>query len=718
MPATLQQLTSVSSQWMEALRAYLKALEADLGTNPLLNRFGRSLDDLRVPLRVVPHEPVRDLDAIRARQHFRSMGLDAEDGDADSAARRIYRFRGGTFDDEREARAGPERLDEIEAQLAMAVLLGDPGSGKTEWLKYRARRAAREMREQIERRTVLLEALCFPAYLRLPDLATVLHKDRDLVTLLVQTGCVTSHPAVLRDAERVAAAMLHTLLEHHHLHRRLAPWVWNRLTMTRQTSVGPPLLLCLDAWDEVRSGQAELARVLQAFSRETAARLLLTSRLIGYDQRLLPEATTPDGPQRELQLCPFTWDEAATFVRHFFRGDPARGQQMLDELRHKMAVGGMAQNPLLATLLCLAFSPQPDREPLRFPARRVEVYERVLAGLLGEWEALDKGEPPDADLIQAKLGLLEEMACHFFPDEVLGSDRVHQFLWRPKRGYMRRLDDVDPLKQWLRETKTTVPKALCQDGVLLPCGGANALQFLHMTFQESLTACALARRANDEGWHTIVDLVHHNAWLPAWHEVLILLAGKLANPLPLLALLNEVKKDDYFRHRLALAAVCLAEIPEAARVQQAVADQVNQITTDAFTLWWAHRCNGTIAVVPYLTRALSALRQVNGHVLGDVRRSTLSAGDDLSLLDWLIRHLTAVWVDVRRAAAKAIGELGPAAATEAILTALVGLLHDKDRTVRSAAAEAIGRLCSARLRMFRTPEGTWVARSILELAAS
>lgn len=125
---------------------------------------------------------------------------------------------------------------------------------------------------------------------------------------------------------------------------------------------------------------------------------------------------------------------------------------------------------------------------------------------MGEWEALDKGEPPDADLIQAKLGLLEEMAHHFFPDEVLSNDRLHQFLWRPKRGYMRGLDDVDPLKQWLRPTNTTVPKALCQDGILLPCGGANALQFLHLTFQEYLTACALARHANNEGWHTVADL--------------------------------------------------------------------------------------------------------------------------------------------------------------------------------------------------------------------
>jgi len=84
---------------------------------------------------------------------------------------------------------------------------------------------------------------------------------------------------------------------------------------------------------------------------------------------------------------------------------------MLDELRHKMAVGGMAQNPLLATLLCLAFSPNPSRLPLSFPLRRVEVYERMLEGLLGEWgqaKATGTDARPPRGLIPAKLRLLEE----------------------------------------------------------------------------------------------------------------------------------------------------------------------------------------------------------------------------------------------------------------------------------------------------------------------
>ena len=323
MPATLQQLVRVSSQQVEALCDFLEAMERDLAINPLLDRFGRSLDDLRVSLCAVPHEPVRDIDAIRAREHFRHMGLVTENGDADTAYKRIYDSRGGTFDDQ-ETWSRPERLDAIEPQLEMAVLLGDPGSGKTEWLKYRARRAAREMGEQIERRAVSMDNLCLPVYVRLRDIAVVLQKDRDLSTLLVQSGCLMSPPGVLRDTERLAAAILHVLLEQG-LPRRLAPWVWQKLTAVRQTGAGAPALLCLDGWDEVRSGQPELswlARVIQTFTRETSARLFLTSRIIRYDQSLLTDDKSTKGPRRELQLCPYTWDETHTFVTHFFREDP------------------------------------------------------------------------------------------------------------------------------------------------------------------------------------------------------------------------------------------------------------------------------------------------------------------------------------------------------------------------------------------------------------
>jgi hypothetical protein len=101
------------------------------------------------------------------------------------------------------------------------------------------------------------------------------------------------------------------------------------------------------------------------------------------------------------------------------------------------------------------------------------------------------------------------------------------------------------------------------------------LLLLHLTFPEYLTACYLARLINDNGWVEPVvpfdgkeqlipakNFVDRKAWLPTWQEVILLLSGKLDDPVLLLEMLADDGKDDIFRHRLALAALCLPEIKE------------------------------------------------------------------------------------------------------------------------------------------------------------
>src|SRR6266498_255638 len=109
MPATLEQLFAVRSQMAEDLLAYLQTLEEDLAKNPLLDRFGRTLDSLRIPLRVVPYEPVRDIEEVRAREHFRQTGASNNSDDPDKTARRVYASRGARFDDGESSNSRPER---------------------------------------------------------------------------------------------------------------------------------------------------------------------------------------------------------------------------------------------------------------------------------------------------------------------------------------------------------------------------------------------------------------------------------------------------------------------------------------------------------------------------------------------------------------------------------------------------------------------------------
>jgi predicted NACHT family NTPase len=114
-----------------------------------------------------------------------------------------------------------------------------------------------------------------------------------------------------------------------------------------------------------------------------------------------------------------------------------------------------------------------------------------------------------------------------------------------------------------------------QDGLLVKAGAGKRAPylFLHLTFQEYLAACYLADLINLHGWEkstvrlgdekvAVKVFLDRMAWLPAWQEVIVLLAGNLKDPVPLLEMLADESKDDLFRHRLALAALCLPEIKE------------------------------------------------------------------------------------------------------------------------------------------------------------
>jgi hypothetical protein len=234
----------------------------------------------------------------------------------------------------------------------------------------------------------------------------------------------------------------------------------------------------------------------------------------------------------------------------------------------------MAQIPLLLGFLCALYRedrrrPEGQRRELA-QQRRCDLYRDCLHRLLsGAWHdaprLLSDGE------VDAKLELLEAVAFRLFVTE------KEQFALRELRQVIREayagLYGSAPSEE---EIAAKVHEWSERDGLLVKAGAGSdpPYLFLHLTFQEYLTACHLAHLINADGWEKATVrlkgkrevaasvFLDKKAWLPAWQEVIVLLAGKLDDPVPLLALLADESKDDLFRHRLALAARCLAEIKE------------------------------------------------------------------------------------------------------------------------------------------------------------
>lgn len=119
--------------------------------------------------------------------------------------------------------------------------------------------------------------------------------------------------------------------------------------------------MSLDAWDELRDGYGVLVEYFGPYVASTAAKVLGTSRITGYAEHGAPFPTEGPNPAA-LRICPFERPDTQAFIARFFSRDKREqeiGRRLSGELRSKVPVAGLAENPLLTTLLCMAYWPDP-----------------------------------------------------------------------------------------------------------------------------------------------------------------------------------------------------------------------------------------------------------------------------------------------------------------------------------------------------------------------
>ena len=511
-------LVKVRSQRAERRLEYLRKLRAELAENPLLQGFGYDLNDLRQPLRVVPYNKNAAEHEARQRESFReSMSALAQDGEAGS----IYRYRGGGLS-EAKPDTTPRLLDD-KLQPEQLVLLGDPGMGKTEWLKKQAYDAARVAYDDLDGKKRRIDDIRLPVFARLPQIAEALaDKTERLTGFLADNGCTATKLTALTDADRFAAALLKALWQTGLVADRCAPEMWRWLTAKDWHKDSALSRLYLDSLDEVTTGDKDLLACLAAYYQKYQPSLYLTSRLVGYTEVKIAVKPSFDGAGLELELRPLERADRNQFIGQFFRRAAKTGQELIAELDNKPMISGMGENPLMLTLICLAFDPQ-GKERLTMPASRGQVYETVLRRLLKRWAANDPAlatSVPDS-VITGMMNLLEALAYDKFPAEIIPDSYLTDFIWDKEDAYINRLQPTHPLNIWLNENRANLQEVLYRTGALTRLGATDSYAFLHFTFQEYLTAraCAKSRARVDQALTRIYD--------PKWHEVLILLGGEL-----------------------------------------------------------------------------------------------------------------------------------------------------------------------------------------------
>jgi hypothetical protein len=241
------------------------------------------------------------------------------------------------------------------------IVLGDPGAGKTTFLKFLALSLA----------TGQGEALALG--IRLPVLVPL-----------------SAYANALKPGEADIP-----------LHRFIAEYYRGRgVELSIQALLGQALergttLLLLDGLDEVRDpGQrrrvVDLVTDFFTVHRKGGNKFVLTSRIVGYPEvrprvEALAECTLADLEDEEIGQFVDKWTESLERAAlgqgraAAFEAERER-DELLFAIRRNPGVRALAVNPLLLTVLALM-----KRQGITLPERRVELYEKYVETLLKHW---------------------------------------------------------------------------------------------------------------------------------------------------------------------------------------------------------------------------------------------------------------------------------------------------------------------------------------------
>jgi HEAT repeat protein len=443
------------------------------------------------------------------------------------------------------------------------------------------------------------------------------------------------------------------------------------------------VLLLLDGLDEIEGKPAFLAVLKAALRAFSECPLVITCRTVSFEQH---RAVCPDFPL--FTLAGLEPDKRDAYIRAFPTEHPDHydPNKLIDQLKRTPQMLPLAANPLLLNIICYVVDDAPG---VFLPATRGGLYQKALEKLLTyRLQRVEVRYPGAAPDTHEKLMILQRTALNLFAHGDRRLTFTGQDLAQALKQALSAEGYGDTPAPWANALRTD----LMHNSGILRGSAEHGSFFLHLTVQEFLAAVAIARLVNEKGWEARVEiggtqvsarqLVDRKAWDPRWHEVITLLAGQLTDPAPLLTSLADEKKDDFFGHRLALAALCLPEVqPALGKKLSVIADH---LTTATFARWLRYETHNTATAVPHLTRALPALAQVNGRIAA------------VPFLQWLCLRLHDTNANVRSAIAEALGHIGESVAQYSdVLSALVAALHDRDVLVRAKAAETLRRVGEA-----------------------
>jgi predicted NACHT family NTPase len=393
-----------------------------------------------------------------------------------------------------------ERVPGLEAvkKYPKLMILGKPGAGKTTFLKYLAIQCNRGE----------FQAGWVPIFVTLKDFAEALNK-----------------PGLLEYIAQIVGQASRLPLEHSkpNAHRRQDACATD---IERLLSQGRMLIL-LDGLDEVREEDSQrILKEIRDFSdRFGDNHFVMTCRIAAREYTF--EKFT------EVEVADFDDEQISTFASNWFKGKAVKAESFIQRLDNNNRTKELATNPLLLTLLCLAFEESGD-----FPANRSELYKEGLDALLKKWDAkrgIYRDQVYKKLSTQRKEDLLSKIALTTFEqgDYFFKQKAAEQYI----RDYIRNLPNANTDPEALQLDSEVVLRSIEAQHGLLVERAKGIYSFSHLTFHEYFTAreIVVGKQASGEALQNLVSYITDKRW----REVFLLAVGMSPSADGLLLLMKQ-----------------------------------------------------------------------------------------------------------------------------------------------------------------------------------
>jgi hypothetical protein len=489
----------------------------------------------------------REFVQLHGKIHFVGMSVYKEEASASVDMDRIYiRLQvvpeGAVESDTKVTRTDPLTLL---APGARHVILGDPGSGKSTLLRFLALAGSQPQ---------LMKQYGAKKDDRLPVLVTLRRYADDLKSR--PSLSLRDHILELTRGDLSLSTVDAEFFDYH-------------------LCAGQAIIL-LDGLDELPSPHLKttvrdrVAELLQSYPGNTT---VVTSRIVGYDKEVRYDGLG----FAHHHVARLSLKDITGFVTNWYE---ARLENAAERQRHatdlgriingpeNRAIRELAENPLLLTIICLV-----HRIDAVLPDERVVLYQKCTETLLNTWHAwkFHSEETRSRNKVEQRNRARMEAIAY----------RMHCLLGeegRTQRAVVPYADLRDFLAQYIAEIEKPSrddPCSLAEEflhfvkdraGLLIEAGD-QLYSFVHLTFQEYLTATYFRKSGETGGVGVIWECIEDRCGDSRWHEVIRLLVGALerreSQDHMLRRIMPEQEDDDYVQRAL-LVGGCLIDSVDAA----------------------------------------------------------------------------------------------------------------------------------------------------------